>query len=152
MDRVAAGPDVAVAGDRVEPVDEVGVAGGHRDRIPAQPVRVRLDLVERGAAERPVADPGELWVRGRRHDPVYPGPPVHRPRLGERGSAELLGVQAQRRALRRVTPGGQRPRHGLAGELVPEPPLVGELARAGPVGRLLADIDVGHDCLLAHSP
>src|SRR5581483_11470865 len=75
-------------------------------------------------------------------DPVHPGPPVDRARLGERGAADLFGVQAERRALRRVAPGRHRTRHRLADELVAESRVVAELLAC------LLDGDVDHDCLL----
>ena len=123
-------------------------ASGIGQRVPAEPVRVGLDLVERGGAQGAVADAGEPRVRRRRHDPVDPGPPVDRARLGERGPAELLGEQAERGALRRVAARGQRPGDGLAGELVPEPPLVRVLARVLAAGLLRAGVDVGHQIAL----
>ncbi len=46
----------------------------------------------------------------------------------------------------------QRAGDRLAGELVPEAPLVRVLSRAGLAGLVRADGDVGHDCLLAHFP
>src|SRR5262249_3267237 len=124
----------------------------YRPGVPAQPVRVRLDLVERGAAQGAVADAGEPRVRRRRHDPVDPGPPVDRARLGERGPAELLREQAQRGALRGVAARGPRAGDGFAGELVPEPPLIRVLARVLATGLLRAGVDVGHQSLLAPSP
>ena len=124
------GPQVPVPAHGVEAVDEIHRAGGQRQRVPAQPVGVGLDLVERRAAQGPVADPVEARVRRGRHDPVDPGPPVDRARLGEGGPAQLLGIQAERRALRRVAAGGQGARDRFSDELVAEARLIVMAVRA----------------------
>ena len=128
--RVPVNPDpgvaerVAVAADRVQAVDEVGARGRDVRRVPAHPVGIRLDLTERRAAQQAVVDSPERRVRGRRDDAVDPGAPVHRPGLGERGAADLLGVQPERCSLRRVAAGWQRPGHRLAHVLVTKPPQI----------------------------
>src|SRR5579872_1917441 len=124
-----ASPEIAVAGHGEQAVDEVFVTDGDRPGAPAEPVRVRLDLVEGRAAQRPVADPLEPLVRGGRHDPVHPGPPVGRARLGERRAADLLRIQAERGLLRRVAPVRHSTGHRFADELVAESGQVLELVR-----------------------
>ena len=107
----AVGRDVAVATHGVQAVDEVGGGVGDRQRIPAQPVRARLDRrgTVRCAASRcrcgrtPDAPP--------RHDAVDPGAAVDRAGLGERGAADLLGVQPERARAAGVAPD----RHGARG-------------------------------------
>src|SRR5437762_1515511 len=100
---------------------------------------------------RSSTEPGARTNSSSPAPPVDPGPTADPPRLGEGGSAELLRVQAERRALRRVAARGQRPLDGLAGELVPESRLVGVLPQ--PLLRVLrADRHVGHHSLLARLP
>jgi hypothetical protein len=123
---------VAVAADRVQAVDEVGARRRQRGRIPAHPVGIRLDLPKRRAAQQAVVDSPERRMRRRRHDAVDPGAPVHRPGLGERGPADLLGVQSERCPLRRIAARRQRPGHRLAHVLVPESPQIRDRRHARP--------------------
>ena len=76
----------------------------------------------------------------RRPDAIEPGAPVQRPRRGERRAAELLGVQAERRLLRRVLARGSAPGTRLGGELVAEARHVLQIAVMSVGGRSLVMI------------
>ena len=52
---------------------------------------------------------------------------------GERGAAELLGVEAERSFLRSVLADGKAPGIGLGGELVAEAGEVSEIGHDGPL-------------------
>ena len=109
---------------------------GKRQRVPAQPVRRRLGLAAGRGAHQPVVDAAERPVHRRRADAVQPGAPVLGARRGERRARELLGVEAERRHLRRVLAPRQRAGHRLGGELVAEARQVGRFRLAR--GRLSA--------------
>jgi hypothetical protein len=66
-------------------------------------------------------------VPGRRQDPVDPGALVDGARLGERGAAELLGVEAEGRLLGGVPADGQGASDRLCNEFVPKTAFVLEV-------------------------
>src|SRR5690606_18409531 len=84
-------------------------------------------VVETGMRQR-----RETAVHGRGADAVQPAAAVLAARRGERGSGQLLRVQAMRRALRRILAFGQGPRQRLGGEMVAEAAHVG-----GGIGRVV---------------
>ena len=115
-DAVAIGT-LGVGADRGEAGEEVGGLVGDGQRVPAQTVRVRVGEARGGRA---AVDAAVGMVRGRGADAVEPGAPGLAAGDGEGGGGELLGVEAERRALRRVAAGGQRAGDGLGREFVAE--------------------------------
>ena len=105
-------------------------AAGQRQGIPAQLIRrdrrVIRRLVEpwmRQAPERPVRDG--------RTNAVQPRTAVGVPRRGECRPRELLRIQSEGTALRRISPDRQRPGQRFGGKLIAEAALVSGLIRSG---------------------
>ena len=109
---------------------------GKWNRIPAQPVRRRLGLVEGRAAHQPVSMRRNGAVHPRRPDAVEPGAPVLGARRGERGARQLLGVEAAAAAAAASFAPRHRACHRFGRELVAEPRQVGRFRLAR--GRLSA--------------
>ena len=133
VDRAAgAAGGIAVARHRHQAVDEIDRFGGarQRQRVPAQLVGRRRHAAERTDDPR-LVDQAKRLVHRRRPDPVRPRPPVGAPRRRECRARQLLGVQAVRRALRRVAADRQRAGQRLGGELVGEAGHVGEAVDVG---------------------
>jgi hypothetical protein len=123
------GGHVAVAADRDQAVDEVGRLGRDLQRIPAQAVGRRRGGVERAALQL-VLGVGRIGpVAGAGPQAVEPAAAVLVARRGEGRARQLLGIEPERRRLRRVLAHRQRAGHGLAGEVVAEAGLV--LERVG---------------------
>ena len=115
---------VAAAGDGHQAIDEIGGRLGDGKGIPAKLVGRRGHLVERAAAQQAGRIFGERLVRDGRANSIGPGAPVGGARRGERAAAELLGVESERRLLRRVLANRERAGYGLRGEFIPEAGLV----------------------------
>ena len=62
----------------------------------------------------------ERRMRGGRPQAIEPRPAIFVARRGEGGAAQLLGIEAERRALRRIAAKGEGTGHGLGGEMVAE--------------------------------
>ena len=93
---------VAVAAERDDAVDEIGLLFGNRQRIPAQLIGRGRRLSERSAANQLR---GDLFIGAmsyRRADAIGPGAAIGGPRSRKRRAAELLGVEAEGMLLRRV--------------------------------------------------
>ncbi|MCW0448988.1 hypothetical protein NB706_001822 [Xanthomonas sacchari] len=110
----------AVAGHGVQAVDEVHRRLRQRQRAPAQLVRRHLTALEVVVERAGTVVSDEAAVHHRRADAIQPTAPVDATRRGERGTRQLLGVQAVGHALRRVLPDRQRAGHRLGGEFVAE--------------------------------
>ncbi len=121
------GGHVAVAADRHQAVDEVGRLGGDLHRVPTQAVGRGRGGVER-AALQPFLGVGRIGpVAGAGPQAVEPGAAVLVARGGEGRARQLLGVETERRRLRRVLADRQGAGHGLGAEVVAEAGLVVEV-------------------------
>ena len=122
VDRQAGpGAHVAVPDIARHAVEEVGGRLGHRLRRPAA-LGMRKGAVRRrrGQPERQV-DPAPVALgQDRRRDAVEPCAPVLRPRRGEGGAADLLGIEAVGRPLGRVAALRQGAGQGLRRVFVAE--------------------------------
>ncbi len=122
---------IAVAREGDEAVDEIGFRGGEGNRVPAQLVGRSRNFVEGRGAQQSAGNFAVGLVHDRGAYAVKPTAAVGGARSGERGSAQLLGIESVGRALRRILPRGQRAGKGFAGEFVAESAVVVELCRLG---------------------
>ena len=149
--------DVAVAAKGDDAFDEIGRLPRDRKRRPAQLRRRRVGLVERRAADQAIVDARVGPMHHRRLDAVGPGAPVFRARGGERGARNLLGIEAERRPLRRVAADRQRAGNRLGDEMIAEARLIRE-RRLGvaalwfPRLRILASVLVSCDVAACGPP
>ena len=106
----------AAGGHGAQALDEVGWRGRHGEGGPAELGGGRVRLAERGGApvrvERRRGRQADEVLDGGA-DAVEPGAAVLVARRGEGRARELLGVEAEGRALGRVAPDGQRAVHRL---------------------------------------
>ena len=117
---------VAIAAEGHQTFNEIGGLLRNRQRAPAQLRRRRVDFLERRAADHAVvgARIGPMHHRGL--DPVGPGAAIFPAGGGEGGAGDLLGIKAERRALRRVAADRQRPGDRLGFEIIAEAGLVAQ--------------------------
>ena len=118
----------AVAGDREQPVDEIGRRVRQRERIPAQLVRGNRHLVAAVVEARSIKR-FERAVDGRRTDPVQPTAPINMPRRGKRGAGQLFSVKAVRDALRRILAAWQSAGQRFGRKFVAETGLITHIHR-----------------------
>ena len=117
---------IAVAAKRDDAIDEVGLLFGNWQRIPAKLIGRSGNLKKRSAANEPC---GNLFVGAMsdgRTDAIGPGAAIGGARRGERGSAELLGVEAEGMLLRCVLALRQTSCDGFGGEFISKAGLVPE--------------------------
>src|ERR1700677_3436933 len=103
-DAVAIG-GVTVRQHRGEAGYEISRTIGDRQRVPAQPVRVRRP---EAAAQQSSIDAAIGRMIGGGTDAIQPAPARLPPGHRERGGSELLGIEAERWALRRISANWQR--------------------------------------------
>ena len=115
---------VAVAGHRHQAVDEVGRRRPASAAGSSAAGSACVGTSPKSLTMRPAPIALERRVHRRRADAVEPRAPVVGARRGERGAAQLLGVEAVRAALRRVAADRQRAGQRLGRELVAEAGLV----------------------------
>jgi hypothetical protein len=119
------GRTLGVGDEGDEAGDEIGGGVGQRQRVPAQPVgRGRGER----AAEETALDAPIGRVIGRGADAVGPGAARGVARHGEGCAGNLLGIEAERRALRRVLADRQGAGERLGGEFVAEAGQVAQFA------------------------
>ena len=144
------GRDIAVAAERYNAFDEVGRLSRDGERRPAQLRRRRLGFVERRAADQTVINAAVGTMHDRRLNAVGPSAAVFRARHRERSPRNLLGIETERRTLRRVASDGKCAGNRFGQEVIAEPRLVAPGAldkRYVPLG--IADLrlllrDLGH--------
>ena len=118
---------IAVAAQRHDAVDEVGLLFGNRQRIPAELIG-RGGNFEKWSAANELC--GNLFVRAMRYgwaNAIGPGAAIGGSRRGKRRAAELLGVEAERMLLRRVLALRQPAGNGLRGKFVSKAGLIPDL-------------------------
>ena len=125
MDRHAdLGGNIAVPAKGYDAFDEIRRLVRNRKRQPAQLRRCRVGFIERSTADQPVVDTCIRPVHDRRLNAVGPGVTIFRPRRGERGTGNLLGIKSERRPLRRVAADRQRAGDRLGNKMIAEAGLV----------------------------
>jgi len=116
---------VAVAAQRHDTLDKIRDLGRNRQRIPAHLVGGRGHLVEGAAAQqRGLRKLAIRLMHDRRPDAITPRAAVERTWRGEGCSADLFGVEPQRRLLRGVLSPWQRAGLCLSGKLIAKPALI----------------------------
>ena len=115
---------ITVAAERHDAFDKIGRLARNGKRRPAQLRRRRLGFVERRAADQPVLDARIRPVHHRGLDAVGPGAAIFGPRGGERRAGNLLGIEPERRPLRRVAADRQCARDRFGQKLIAEAGLV----------------------------
>ena len=124
---IAAGRDGAKAGQEVERLVR------NRNRVPAQLPDRKIAFIpaRRGADKAPIDLDEATGVQRRRPDAIEPGAAIGCARRREGGPAQLLGIEAVGRSLRRVAPDRERAfeRLGLVG--AEEAGLIGRASRRG---------------------
>ena len=135
---------VAVAAERHDAFDKIGRLARNGKRRPAQLRRRRLGFVEGRAADQPVLDARIRPMHHRRLNAVGPGAAIFGARGGERRAGNLLGIEPERRPLRRVAADRQCAGDRFGQKLIAEAGLIVE--RRGGAGALRAarfDLGVG---------
>ena len=102
------------------PSIQVGPRLGHGERVPAQAIGRQRRLARPGREQGGALVALIKRVRGARPHPVEPGTAILGARRGEGGAGQLLGIETESGALRRIAPLGQRAGHRLAREVAAE--------------------------------
>ncbi|MNS89852.1 hypothetical protein D3C72_1238770 [compost metagenome] len=120
-----AGISVAIAAIGGQTLDPVGRRLGHGQRVPAHAVGIGRGLGEGAGAHAALRERLIRPVLGRGPQTIEPAAQVVVARGGEGRARQLLGIEAQGRALRRVAADRQGALDGLGGEMIGEAGLIG---------------------------
>ncbi len=89
-------------------IEKVGRLVRQIDRVPAHLRRKRIAARQGGGPDQPRIHRAKFAMQYGRPDAIKPGTAIERARHGERGGAQLLGIESESRALRAEPANGER--------------------------------------------